>query len=256
MKYIVNVSPRYEFLRQVIESLPQTFDTDHRMKTIYDGRNKIKTLTLPDGMTINIKRFAIPKGINRLVYSWGIRPPKGERAFDYPAILRQAHIDTPREIAYIEQRDTLGLLGYSYFISEQCTYPHRLYEIGNAPQGSYEELAIALGRFAAQMHQSRLLHLDFSPGNILWERDSKTGDYRFSLVDINRMHMGYISLRRGCRSLCRLWGPKRFISILIREYARVRGFDPDQCEQTVMGARAKFWKRYARKRMIEFDLEL
>ena len=116
-------------------------------------------------------------------------------------------------------------------------------------------MAQALARHAAFMHDQGVLHLDFSPGNILWEQ-TPDGQYHFSVVDINRMHFGAVDMNRGCKSFSRLWGPKRFIRLLVEEYARQRHFDPETCVSITMKARADFWRRYMKKREIEFKLEL
>lgn len=246
------INPRYEALRPFIESLPRCFE--HSGTYIYGGRrNLIKCFEAPDGTLLNVKRYHRPSPINRLVYSWNIRKPKGRRAFDYPPLLRAKGIDTPEAVAYIEER-TLGLLGLSYFVSVQCPYAHRLYELGDAPAEVYEPMATALAHFAAHMHDRQVLHLDFSPGNILWEEEA--GTYRFSIVDINRMYFGHVTMEQGCRSFARLWGPKRFIQLLVREYAAARHFDADAAEALTLEARARFWKRYQRQREVEFKLEL
>jgi hypothetical protein len=107
---------------------------------------------------------------------------------------------------------------------------------------------------AAHMHGQEVLHLDFSPGNVLWDRIED--DYRFSVVDINRMHFGPVSMKQGCESFARLWGPKRFVELTVREYARQRGFDEAECLRRAMASRARFWHRYMKKREMEFKLEL
>ena len=283
------LNDKYEHLREFICSLPERMNSEGEY--VYGGRrNLIKKFTTEGGVQLSVKRYKKPNLISNIVYSSGIKKPKGLRAYTYPQILKEKNIDTPESIAYIEDRH-YGLLGYSYFISLHCPYTHLLYEVGNAEEGTYEDLAKALAAFAAHMHENGVLHQDFSPGNILWERreereerrentiDSKLhtsslthppstfhhppssllpplSSYSFSIVDINRMKFGPVSMKEGAESFARLWGPKRFISILTREYARLRGFDADETEEITMQARARFWKKYMKKREMEFNLEL
>ena len=176
-------------------------------------------------------------------------------------------------MAYIEDRNAIGLLRQCWFVSIQCPYSHLLYEMGNATPDVYEPMAIALARFAAHMHQQEVLHLDFSPGNILWEGHTPAthhpspttlssfhpftfSPFHFSIVDINRMRFGPVSMKDGCKSFVRLWGPKRFIQLLVEEYARQRGFDPETCVKITMQERTRFWNHYQKKREMEFKLEL
>ena len=248
------INPQYTDLRNFLESVPQFFASSEG-EVLQDGRNLIKAFSAPDGTRLNIKRYHQPKGINKLVYSWGIRKPKGKRAYLYSDILLSHGIDTPRSVAYIEERHC-GMIGYSYYVSLQCPYTHKCYELGDATPTVYTPFAKALAAFTAKMHNAGLMHRDYSPGNILWE-PTQDG-YQFVLVDTNQMHFGHISQKKGCRNFARLWGQKGFFRLLAREYAAIRGFNPDECERLVMEARRKFWKRYMKKKKdkIKFNLEL
>lgn len=254
MRRRIRINPQYEYLRNFIVRLPDIIDISGTY--IYGGkRNLIKLFTADDGTSLNVKRFQKPRFLNNIVYSTGIRKPKGIRAFSYPNLLLAKGIETPEAVAYIEDRNSIGLLQQSYFISIQCPYQHMLYELGDASPVIYEPLAKALAQYAAFMHNKEVLHLDFSPGNILWDQ-TDNGQYHFSIVDINRMHFGPVSMKDGCKSFSRLWGPKRFIQLMVEEYAHQRNFPPSACVEITMKARANFWKRYMKKHEIEFKLEL
>lgn len=245
------INKKYEHLRGWLERLPEDFE--QLGEVIYDKRNQLRVIVAPDGTLVNAKRYCKTHLVNRVVYSLGIRQPKGLRAFTYPTRLLERGIDTPEPIAYIEQR-TCGLLGLSYFVSVQSPLKHTLYEFGDAKEGTYEEIAEALGRFTATMHDREVLHLDYSPGNILWDKDDE--GYHFAVVDINRMRFGPVPLKVGCAALCRLWGPKRFIELVARSYAASRGYNQDEAVALTMRARTAFWVRYQRRHPVEFDLEL
>ena len=113
----IKINPKYEEMRSFIERIPDVFEKEGRV--IYTGRNLIKVMEVSDGTVINVKRYHAPKGPNRLIYSLGIRKPKGERAFEYPMILEKKGIGTPTPIALIEERNAIGLLGYT--ISSPCS---------------------------------------------------------------------------------------------------------------------------------------
>ena len=246
------INPKYEHLREWLARLPEDFE--RLGEVIYDRRNQLRVITAPDGSVVIVKRYCKTHIVNRVVYSLGIRLPKGKRAFLYPARLLERGIDTPEPIAYIEQR-TCGLLGLSYFVSVQSPLRHTLYEFSDAREGTYEEMAEALGRFTAMMHDREVLHLDYSPGNILWDKDEK--GYHFAVVDINRMRFGKVGIEDGCAALCRLWGPKRFIECTARSYARARSFNEDEAVRLTMQARTAFWTRYQRRgHTVDFNLEL
>lgn len=252
MKRKIIVNPKFGCLREYVESIPRIFETEG--ETIYHKRNHIKVMKAPDGTVVNVKRYQVPRGINRYVYSLGIRKPKGERAYLYPQRLLEKGIETPEPIAYIEERSA-GLLEHCYFISVQSPYAHTMYELGNAKAGEYEDIANAFALFTARMHEREVLHLDYSPGNILFDR-LDDGTYRFSLVDTNRMYFGPVDMKKGVSAFKRIWGSKRFVIQAVRQYADCRGYDADRAVAYALKVRSNFWKRYSRKHPVEFKLEL
>ncbi len=248
----IQINPKYEHLRSFIGSIPDVFEQEG--ETIYKSRNTIKVMTTPGGLSFNVKRFHVPHGLNQLIYSWGIRKPKGERAFQYATILKDKGIGTPEVIALIEERNPIGILGFCYLVTMQCNYGHTMYEIGNKNFGNYQTIAKALAHFAANIHNRQVLHKDFTPGNVLWKYDEE--GYHFMIVDINRMHFGNVSVKTGLYNLRKFWGPKEFIRTLATEYALVRNANPEKAVAYVMKERAKFWTHYQKKHEMPFTLEL
>lgn len=247
MKIVIN--PTYEHLRNYIERLPSLFESEGRI--IYSGRNLIKVMDV-DGVEINVKRYGIPAFVNRVVYSF-FRVPKGRRAFVYPQMLLDKGFETPVPIAYIEQR-RYGLINYSYFISMQSHYQRNFYEFGNADVEHCKDVVIAFAQYTAKLHQAGIMHRDYSPGNILF--DKIDGEYRFTLVDINRMSFGKISVEMGCANFARLWGQKAFFELLGKEYAKARHADEKHCTERILAYRKKFWTFFAKKHTIKYKLEL
>ena len=242
---------KYKDLKEFVAQIPRRFEDEG--KTIYQGRNLIKVFDAPHDMQINVKRYRVPAGINRLVYSLGIRKPKGLRGYQYPRLLLEKGVETPEPIAYIEDRKR-GLITYSYLLTVQSKLQHTLYEFGNAPQEQWQPMVEPLASFAAKIHEQQLMHRDFSPGNVLW--DVIDGTYLFSVVDINRMYFGEVDMKQGCENFARLWGPKEFFCQLIRKYASIRHFNEEEAMNIALAARKRFWTRYQKKHEVMFDLEL
>lgn len=247
MKVIVN--PTYEYLREFINSIPEIFETEGRV--IYSGRNLIKVIEV-NGTEINVKRYGIPAFANRVIYSF-FRVPKGRRAFVYPHELLQRGFETPDPIAYIEEKKC-GLMNYSYFISLQSPYKRDFYEFGNAAIEHCRDVVVAFAQYTADLHKSGIMHRDYSPGNILF--DKIDGKYHFMLVDINRMSFGKISVDKGCANFARLWGQKSFFELLAKEYAKARCADEKECVERVLNCRKKFWTYFAKKHYVKYKLEL
>lgn len=247
MKIVIN--PTYEHLRKFIESIPHTFEKKGRV--IYSGRNLIKVMDV-DGVEINVKRYGTPAFANRVVYSF-FRIPKGKRAFEYPQMLLQKGFETPVPIAYVEERK-YGLINHSYFVSMQSSYRRNFYEFGNADVDHCKDVITAFARYTASLHQAGIMHRDYSPGNILF--DYIDGEYHFTLVDINRMTFGKISVDMGCANFARLWGQKAFFELLAKEYAKARCADEAYCIERVLACRKKFWTYFAKKHVVKYNLDL
>lgn len=247
MKIILN--PAFESLRAFVESIPQIFEKEGR--TIYEGRNEIKVFQV-NGMEVNVKRYRVPILLNRVVYSF-FRKTKGIRAFSYPLQILNKGFETPEPIAYIEIKKC-GLIHHSFFISMQSPYAHTFYEFGNATAEQYEEIAKAFASYTAKLHDAQIYHKDYSPGNILF--DKIDGEYHFSLVDINRMSFGEVSMQKGCANFARLWGSTGFFELLATEYAKARGLDTKECIRLVLDARRKFWIKFRKKHVVKFNLDI
>ncbi len=248
----IEIQEKYSHLRPFIESLPSRMADEG--ETIHNGRNLIKVFTTPDGLSLNVKRYHAPHFLNAIIYSLAIRQPKGRRAYEYPSLLLKAGVETPEAVAYIENRQ-MGILQESYFISIQCPYPNRFYEVIDADEDFYTPLAEAFAKFTARMHNARMLHRDYSPGNILWQRDDN-GNFHFSVVDINRMHFGNVPLKMGCANFARLWGKKKFFTTIAKVYAQERGFSIDECIDTILEERKLFWTKYSKRHNVSFELDL
>ena len=159
------INPKYEYLREYVERIPKDFETIGTV--IHSGRNLIKMITV-DGLDINVKRYTIPPLINRIAYAF-FRPSKGKRAFVYPEKLLEKGFETPCPIAYIEETK-MGLIGHSYFMSIQSPYRYNFCQFGNADIKSCEDVVTAFAEFTARLHEAGILHLDYSPGNILYDK--------------------------------------------------------------------------------------
>jgi len=238
------INPTYQHIQTWLESLPETFFSQG--KVIYNARNQIRVIQAPDGHLYNVKRYCCPMWFNRMVYTW-IRPSKAKRAFDNALRLQSLGIATPAPVAYILRGQ--HWLAESYLITEQVPFAHSLYEWGDGLTNHREDLIRAFGRFTAQMHLKQVLHLDYSPGNILYDHLDNT--WQFTVVDINRMHFGEVTIAEGCANMGRLWGEEAIYRLIAEGYAQERNTDPEQCFQRMWHAHTQFWKN--RKKPIEYQ---
>ncbi|MDD6641916.1 MAG: lipopolysaccharide kinase InaA family protein [Bacteroidales bacterium] len=237
-KIVVNKA--YSELRPWVETIPQTFANSGQV--IYDARNQIRVATAPNGTQVNIKRYHTPAPLNRVIYSY-FRPSKAERAYRNALLLQEKGVPTPVPIGYL-LTTRHGLLAESYLITKQSPLTRRFYEFREHGIAGYEDIVKAFAYFSARLHQQGIYHKDYSPGNILFDKQTD-GSIRFELVDINRMEFGQsVGIDKACRNFCRLWGKQDFFELLAAEYATARGWDAQQVRRLII----RYWKRFWRHR--------
>ena len=241
MKVIIN--PKYNHLYKEINSIPASFEETREI--IYDGRNTLKQTYIND-ISVVIKRFKKPHIINRIAYSF-FRKSKAARSFFYSLKLKEHGFETPEPIAMIEQYDHL-LLTHSYYI---C-----LYNTGETVRPLMENLTEsnqpklkAFARYTVKLHQAGILHLDYSPGNILINKSSN-GNYTFSLIDINRMkfYKRMISQQKICKSMRRLCTSHEVLSFIMSDYASLQGWDINKTISLSIHYTNNFFKSYIYRR--------
>ena len=209
----------------------------HEGETIYKSRNEIKVIG-----RYNVKKFGVPNPLNRVVYAL-LRKPKAMRAYDNARALLRMGIPTPIPLGVVLHR-TGCAIGESYLITEQLSLGRSMYEFGHtAHRADAEEALQAFGRFTAMLHEKGVLHLDYSPGNILFDRNSD-GTYSFALVDVNRLRLSSepVPLSEGVKNMRRLWGEPPVLREIAFAYAEARDADPDAVFSLLSKAHAAFWK--------------
>lgn len=250
---MIVINPKYESLRNWIESIPSDFSSTGEV--IYSARNVIRKVS-HDGQAYCIKRYHIPHGLNRIIYGF-FRKPKAIRAYEYAERLKQLGVATPEPVAVLlcdkanNDKTARQLIGYSYLVTPMSSLTRNFYEFRDGKTESKEELIRAFARFTAKLHKAGVVHKDYSPGNILF--DKVNGEWQFEIVDINRMRFGKVGMRRGCRNFCRLWGKRDFFEILSDEYAKTMGYDPEKCLHEILKGRENFWRHRSTDHFVTDD---
>lgn len=237
----VVVNPKYQELEGFIESLPMAFLQSGEV--IYSGRNLLKTFDVKD-FKLNAKSFKKPILINQFMYAT-FRPSKAKRSYYYAFMLKERGFHTPDPVAYMEQ-EKFNLLQHSLYVSIHENFDGLMQEFRYGQLDGRENLLTQFAQYTARLHEKKVLHIDYSPGNILYK---KNGDeYTFYLVDLNRMTFDKpISLDDACFNFRRLWGNDDMIKLIVEEYAHARNFDVDKCLKKTFEYRKKFWDNYMKQ---------
>ncbi|MBO4373068.1 MAG: hypothetical protein J5826_09070 [Bacteroidales bacterium] len=210
--------PNSPLPKDFIAGVPDNFDNGGTL--IHNARNQIRVQEV-NGQKINIKKYCIPPIVNRILYSIGWRTPKAITACKNAQKILEKGFQTPRPYGYIIERKN-KILTFSYFISEQLQ--------GVCPVGygkHTKEIINALAKFTADMHKKGLLHIDYTPNNILFAQ--KDGNYSFSLVDINRFRFYNrpIPMHTILTNLMKPFPEEEELIYFVKSYAEQSGLNPD-----------------------------
>lgn len=177
----VVINPEYSFLTEFINRLPENFSSEGEI--IYNERNVLKRYQV-QGVDMIVKSFKVPIFVNKIAYSF-FRKSKASRSYEYALGILKRGGSTPAPIAYIEEYKH-GLLYRSYYISIFNAKAETVRKYMDGTVMNAEDIWRSFIRFTIKMHRCGILHVDYSPGNILIET-KPDGSYQFTLIDINRL---------------------------------------------------------------------
>lgn len=232
------IAEKYQHLRaklRDIESLSAQGDI------IYQARNQVLCYQLADGFKLSIKAFKIPNIINQLAYST-IRKSKAERSFIYAQQLLNNKFLTPEPICFVENHSGL-LLKESYYVCKHENFDGILRELESNSFESQKHLIESFALYTAKLHEAGIVHIDYSPGNILYKKTNL--GYDFYLVDLNRMRFDkQVTAEIACRNFRRLWGNDQKLLYFVEIYAKTRNFEVAKCQEYFLKEAAEFWKTH------------
>lgn len=248
-KYVV--SGDYARLKDFVCRVPQLFARGEG-EVLHTGRNELRRFEV-DGLRVVAKRYKRVNAVQRVAYSF-FRKTKARRAYEFAAVFRQRGIDTPREVAYIEERER-GLFTTGYFVSLDCPFPPAFPVV--VKQEDYrKDLADALAAFICKMHERGILHGDMNLKNFLYD-ERADGSVRFSVVDTNRSHFcqGWPT-RRQCLANLRTLTYRREVFVrIVRRYAALRGWDEGEAVGEALRCLERFIERRARRYKVKEKLK-
>ncbi len=236
MRTSIIINPKYDFLKDYIEEVPQRFEalTD----VLYDVRNVIKTDEV-GGIKLVIKSYHRIYLTNRIRYTF-FHPSKAKRAFDHGIQLIQNGFLTPDPVAYIESYE-YGLLSRSFFI---CLYTD--FTLLSSHLTDYDpELMKDLAKFTFDLHHHGIYHMDYSNGNILCKKEN--GHFKFSLIDNNRMKFGKFSYSRRLKNFRRLGLTETQLTEVAREYSRLEKRDEKEAVELLV----RYVRRHTQRRRLK-----
>lgn len=238
MKTSIHINEKYKILDEFILSIPAIFENSGQV--LCRGRNTIKKYHYKE-FEINVKSFNVPPVINKFVYCY-LRDSKAKRSYDNAIYLKTRGIETPDPVAYIEIFKGY-LFDKSYYISIHENTDGSIRDIfGYGLQTKNPDLAADFIAFTANLHKKKILHKDYSPGNILYKKG--VDGYHFLLVDLNRMKLNSRNIISGCKSFRRLKLDQEDIRHIATTYSMNCGYNTIFCYYLIRFFNTRFWKIY------------
>ena len=225
------VAPDYQCYAVFLGRLPALF-SENRGEVVYKGRNEVCRF-IHDNMEFVVKRYKRVNVAQQMVYTF-FRKTKACRAFLYAKEFRRRGIDTPREVAYLETTNKIGLFTVGYFVSVFSPGTEASLLLREVKDFS-RQLADEVASHIVYMHSRGVLHGDLNLTNFLCN-DQVAGKHHFTMIDINRSHFtdGMPTDKQCICNLERLTHRRDLYEYLVRRYAQQRGWDEEStCKQAL-----------------------
>lgn len=216
--------PGYEPLHDFMLSLPQRFAQGDG-QLIHNGRNQLRRISY-QGTDYVVKSFRRPNPVNRWVYGL-LRPSKALRAYRNALLYQKVGVGTPQPVGYLNIRRGLAF-DQSYFVTLTSPCPWRYEDLFTHHFDYADDVLREIGRTTAVLHNHGLAHKDYGRANILFEQ-LPDGRIHLDIVDLNRMAVGPLNIKQGCKNFERLPATAHMHRVMAEAYAGARGFDAEAC---------------------------
>lgn len=237
----IKVSNKYLNLLPFIKTIPDIFDKEG--KTIYEGRNIIKTFEI-EGEILNVKSFKKPNIINKIVYKY-FRDSKAKHSYDYASRMCDLGISTPEPIAYIEEKDIL--FSRSYYICKHRSYDYTIWAFIEDGKNYNNSFLNDFCQFMYNVHNQGVYHNDLSPGNILINEINS--NFTFDLIDVNRTKFYSLDIKSRSRNFSKLYVSEKMLKDIAIVYANIADYDVDSFVSMTIEYYRKHMKKVRRKKL-------
>ena len=225
IKYTLN--PKYkDNFKDFVLNIKDYFSNNSDI--IHKARNEIKIIEFNNQKFV-VKSFQKPSFLKSIYYTKN--SSKAKRSYEYSIKLEEF---TPEPIGYIEFYEE-NKLAESFYVSEYFSYDYTIKDpLREKGFENKEEVLKEFANFSSKLHDSGVLHLDYSAGNILIKKDNN-GKYIFKIVDVNRMIFKELSLNDRLKNFNMLWASDECMTIIATQYAKINHLDIDMVIKKAIG---------------------
>lgn len=238
----VEIQTKYQHLKPLIENIESYFQQSSSV--LHNKRNEIRVVSYENENYV-VKKFRVPNFINRIAYRY-FRPSKAKRSYEY-SIKVGAEL-CPEAVAYIEETKNF-ILEKSYYISRHFDYDFEIRALLNDDSfDNRNQILEEFSVFTHGLHEKNILHRDYSPGNILIKKAED--NYRFKIVDVNRMQFKTLTLEDRLSNFVRLSVDDKTMKTIIYRYAECSKKPAEE----MLSIAKKFSDEYEEKRALKKKL--
>jgi serine/threonine protein kinase len=230
----------------------QNYFNQEKSQTIFQQRNTIKLVPF-EGREYMVKSFKVPHLLNQFIYSF-FRHSKAKKSY-FNSIKIINFVPAP--VGYVEFKRGF-LLKESYFVNEPFEHDFTIREpLTSSTFEDKEKIYQEFAKFTNQLHKRGILHLDYSPGNILIKMHPY-GRYEFKIIDINRMvFKKELTTQERLENFAKLWASNEDLEMIIKEYTKINKLNELEALNIALKAsqkhknRINFKKRLKGKKVVD-----
>jgi hypothetical protein len=237
MEIILN--PKYKALHHFLEHIEENFESG---QIVQQSFNEIRLLQA-EGLTLNVKRYG--HNLSRRLKFY--KMAKGKRAFIGQRLLRERGYESPEPVAFVRYRKRM-ITSSTYFVTVQSDLRYTLSDLSQFTEAEQRQILLAFAAYTKRLHEDGFIHHNYKDKHVLFDRDDATG-WRFALIDVNRVHRHRhsINIERGLKGFERLLITPAQLDLLVREYARLRGYDIEVAVRLATNANTSYREKVSRR---------
>lgn len=221
--------------RRWLEGLPEMVDQFPDEKLIQGGRNQLFRCQFEDTDLV-VKRFPNSSAWKKLAYR--VCSSKAKRSYLHSQRLNQAGLNSPAPVAWLEFWEGKWLKE-SFYVCLFVPFEHEARQLHQPQLPERVEKAKLLGQSLAKMHRAEILHLDLTPGNLLYTSGQNSG-WEIQIVDNNRMRFGPVPRRAAVTSLAQADLPEDLLPSMLSTYAECVRIPFEEIEQAFRRRRQSY----------------
>lgn len=244
---------RYEFndanYNDLIGNIRSYFSKEQTI--LWERRNIIKIISY-NNEDMTVKSFKIPHVLNKIMYTF-FRHSKAKRSYENSMKILDF---VPKPVGYSEYTK-FGLLHDSYYVCEKYAYDYTIREpLLDKNFEDRENIFKQFAEFTYALQMNGVVHLDYSPGNILIKKISDD-TYEFKIIDVNRMKFKVLTLEEKLKYFSKLWARDEDLKSIMSAYVKMTDMNEEEGVAMALTASQKhkdkknFKKRLKGKKVVD-----